>query len=71
MFQYEILAYSIHAKTKKVKKKKKHLKHWLQRGMRNLNYQMDHILYQVLKIIFNISSKKDKYTDNSPMRKYM
>ena len=70
MFQYEILAYSIRAKTKKVKKTI-NLKHRLQRGMRNLNYQMDHILYQVLKIIFNISSKKDKYTDNSPIRKYM
>ena len=31
------------------------LKYQLQHGIKNLNYLMDHILYQILKIILNIS----------------
>ena len=31
------------------------LKHHLRHGMKNLNYPMDHILYQIFKIILNIS----------------
>ena len=31
------------------------LKHKLQHEMKSLNYLMDHILYQILKIILNIS----------------
>ena len=30
------------------------LKYLLQRGMKNLSYQMDHIQYQIFKIIMNI-----------------
>ena len=30
------------------------LKYQLQHGMKNLNYLMDHILYQIFKIILNI-----------------
>ena len=30
------------------------LKYDLQHGMKNLNYLMDHILYQIFKIILNI-----------------
>ena len=33
------------------------LKYHLQRGMKNLCYLTDHILYQTLKIILSISSK--------------
>ena len=31
------------------------LKYQLQHGMKNLNYLMDYILYQIFKIIFNTS----------------
>ena len=30
------------------------LKYLLQSGVKNLSYQMDHILYQILKIILNL-----------------
>ena len=33
------------------------LKNQLQHEMKNLNYMMDHILYQIFKIILNISKK--------------
>ena len=33
------------------------LKDQLQHGMKNLNYLMDHILYQIFKIILNINFK--------------
>ena len=33
------------------------LKYLLQRGMKNLSYRMDHIQYQILKIILNIFKK--------------
>ena len=32
----------------------KHLKYLLQHGVMNLNYQMDHIEYQIFKIILSI-----------------
>ena len=44
MFLYQIVAYTIHGKYKKVIQKHR-LKYKLQRGMTNLNYLMDHILY--------------------------
>ena len=38
----------------------------------NLNYLMDHILYQKFKIILNISSKKhEKITDNPSIKIYI
>ena len=43
MLVYQILAYTTHGKI--------NLKYPLQHGMMNLNYLMDHILYQILKII--------------------
>ena len=33
------------------------LKYQLQHGMENLNYLIDHILYEIFKIIFDISFK--------------
>ena len=43
--------------------------------MKNLNYLMDHILYQILKVILNISQKKKKkhetVTDNPSKRIYV
>ena len=36
------------------------LKYQLQHGIENLNYLMDHILYEIFKIIFDISFKNMK-----------
>ena len=44
------------------------LKHQLQHRVINLNYLMDHVLYQIFKIILIISTKKhDTITDNPPI----
>ena len=59
------------------KYKKRHaiiinLKYQIQHGMKNLNYLIDHILYQKFKIILNISSKKhEKITDNPSIKIYI
>ena len=41
-------------------KKTINLKYKLQRGMKNLNYLMDNILYQIFKAVLSISSKSMK-----------
>ena len=56
MLLYQILAFTIHGKIYKSHTKTIHLKR-LQLGMKSLNYLMDHILYQILKIILNITLK--------------
>ena len=47
---------SIYYTWKNIKKsyKNNEFKYQLQHGMKNLNYLMDHILYQIFKIILNI-----------------
>ena len=48
------------------------LKYLLRHGMTNLNYLMDHVLYQIFKIILNISSKKHGgRTENPSVRIYI
>ena len=48
------------------------VKYQIQHGMKNLNYLMDHILYQKFKIILNISSKKhEKITGNPSIKIYI
>ena len=42
---------------KKSYKNKMNLKYQLQHGMKSLNYLMDHILYQICKIILSIFKK--------------
>ena len=42
------------------------LKYQLQNGMINLNYLMDHILYQIFRIIFSILKKKKNENDANP-----
>ena len=44
-------------KDKKNHKRTINLKYHFQNGMKSLNYLMDHILYQIFKIIFNIYEK--------------
>ena len=47
-------------------------KYQLLHGVIGSNYLMNHILYQILKIILSISSKKHKpLTDNLPIRIYI
>ena len=42
------------------------LKYQLQNGMINLNYLMDHILYQIFRIILSIFKKKQNENDANP-----
>ena len=44
------------------------MKYLVQRGMTDLNDLMDHILYQIFKIILGISSETE--TENPPVRIY-
>ena len=39
--------------------------------MKNLNYLMDHILYQIFKVILNNLKKHEKVTDNPSIRIYI
>ena len=57
MFIYQILAFTIHEKILKNYTKRINLRYQLLHGMKGLNYLMDHILYHIFKIIFNISYK--------------
>ena len=54
MSLYQILAYNIHGKKHK---RAINLKYQLQNGMKNSNYIIDHILYQIFKIILSIYLK--------------
>ena len=48
------------------------LKYQLQHGTKNLNCQMDHILYQIFKFILSISSKKhETVINNAPIKIYV
>ena len=47
-------------KYKKSHTKTINLKYCLQRGTKNLNYLIDHILYQIFKIILSVSYKSMK-----------
>ena len=57
----QILACTIYGKIKKNNTKTINLKYQLQRGMINLSYFKDHILYQIFKIMLSISSKNMKH----------
>ena len=57
MLFYQTLVFITHRKTYKAYIITKNLKHQIQHGMINLNYQMGHILYQILKIILSIFKK--------------
>ena len=59
-------------KYKKSHTKLINLKYQLQHGIKNLNYLMDHILYQIFRIILNIFKKKhETVTDNPSIRIYI
>ena len=54
MLLYQILIFTIHGNTQKAHKITINLNYHLQHRMINLNYVMDHILYQIFKTILNI-----------------
>ena len=54
LFLYQILVFIIRGKTKRAHTIIINLKYLLQRGVKSLRYQMDHIQYQIFKIILNI-----------------
>ena len=60
---------SIYYAWKNIKKYTKiiNLKYLLQYGMKNLNYLMDHILYQIFKIILYLKKHAEK-TDNPSIK---
>ena len=57
MFRYQILASIMHGKIYKKSYKNNKFKIQLQCEMKNLNYQLSHILYQMFKIILSKSCK--------------
>ena len=54
---YQFLAFTIHEKILKSHRKTINLKYQLIRGMQNLNYLMDNILYQIFKIALKYHQK--------------
>ena len=57
MLLYQILAFTIHGEIQKTHTKIINSKYQLQYGTKNLNYLVNHILYQIFKNILSISSK--------------
>ena len=57
MLLYQTLAFTMHEKILKNHTKIINLEYGmkLQHGMKNLNYLIGHIMYQILKIVLNIS----------------
>ena len=55
MLLYQTLAFTTHGKKLKTQAKIINLKYQLQHGMKNFNYLMGYIIYQIFKIILNIS----------------
>ena len=51
MLLYQILAFTTNGKIQKSHTNIMNLKYHLWHGMNNLNYLMDHVLYQIFKII--------------------
>ena len=51
---YQILVFMLHGEIYKSHIRIINLKFQLRHGMKNFNYLMDHILYQIFKIILNI-----------------
>ena len=69
---YQILVFITRRKTQKAHTIIINLEYLLQYGMMNLNCQMNHILYQIFKIILSIFKKKHgKNIDNPSIRIYV
>ena len=70
MLLYQIIAFTIHGKILK-NHTKTYLKYQLWHEIKSLNYQMDHILDQMFKIILNILKKHGQKSDNPSIRKFV
>ena len=57
MSLYQTIAFNINGKIQKSQKRIINLIYQLRHGINNLNYLIDHILYQLFQIILNISLK--------------
>ena len=69
MLLYQILASTIYEKILKSLTRTINLTYQLQNGIKNLNYLMDHVLYQIVSRLFWINIKKHtEKTDNSAIR---
>ena len=53
LFFYQMLAHAIHKKIQKNQTKPINLKCLLQRGIKILNYLIDHFLYEILKVVLS------------------
>ena len=71
MLFYQTLVFITHRKTYKAYIITKNLKHQIQHGMINLNYQMGHILYQIFKIILSLFQKNNEKIDDPSIRLYV
>ena len=65
------LAFTIHGEIQKVHSKIMNLKPQHRHETKSFNYLMDDILYQIFKIIFNISKKTRGSYDNPSKRIYV
>ena len=71
MLLYQILVCTTDGKIQK-NHTETNLKYQLQHGMKSLIYLMDHILYQILKIVLNLYLEKHgEKTDNPSIRIYI
>ena len=59
MLLHRTIVFITYGKTLKAHIKATNLKYALQHEIINLNYQMDHILYQIFVIILSIFNKKN------------
>ena len=66
MLLYQTLAFTIRGKIYKSHTKIINLKYQLRQGMKNLNYLMGHILYQIFKTYFEYIIKKHETVTNNP-----
>ena len=61
----------INGKIYKKYTKATNLRYQPQHGIINLNYPIDHILYQLFKIVLSISTKNETLNNNSPIKTYL
>ena len=72
MLLHQIIASNIDGKVLKSHTKSINSKYQLLRGIKNLNYLMDYILYSIFNIIFEyIIKRHETLTDNLLIRMYV
>ena len=66
-----MLVFIINEKIYKKYTKATNLRYQPQHGIINLNYPIDHILYQLFKIVLSISTKNETLNNNPPIKTYL